>query len=113
MLKFYKLNNSIIFDKKDLDLEKVEIKETDAGEKHVPQVTINQNIVEVVVGSNLHPMTPEHYIEYIVLETDKGYYVKITKDLKEARCKHCLENDEKLLAVYSYCNLHGVYKNTL
>ena len=46
---------------------------TDAAqEKHVPVVEVNGNIVTVTVGSVLHPMQPEHYIEWISLHTKQG-----------------------------------------
>ena len=41
-------------------------------EKHVPVYEVNGNTVEVVVGSDLHPMTASHYIEWIALETKLG-----------------------------------------
>lgn len=41
-------------------------------EKHVPVVTISGNIVSVEVGAVLHPSTEEHYIQWILLQTDKG-----------------------------------------
>ena len=46
---------------------------TDAAqEKHVPVVEVSGNIVTVTVGSVLHPMQPEHYIEWISLHTKQG-----------------------------------------
>ncbi len=41
-------------------------------EKHVPEVKVDGNKVEVVVGSVPHPMVDEHYIMFIYLETEKG-----------------------------------------
>ena len=38
-------------------------------EKHLPVVTIEGNIVKVKVGSVEHPMTEEHHIAWIYLET--------------------------------------------
>ncbi|MBQ9730396.1 MAG: desulfoferrodoxin Dfx, partial [Clostridia bacterium] len=50
---------------------------TDAAqEKHVPVVTKKCKQVKVDVGSVTHPMSAEHYIEWIVMETEKGYQVK-------------------------------------
>jgi desulfoferrodoxin len=38
---------------------------TDAAqEKHVPVIEVNGNVVTVTVGSTLHPMTDEHYIQW-------------------------------------------------
>lgn len=87
---------------------------TDAAtEKHVPVVKVDGNKVAVEVGSTLHPMTPEHLIEWIVLETDKGYTVHHLTADAEPKTTFVLANDEKAVAVYEYCNLHGLWKKEL
>ena len=54
-------------------------------------------------------MADDHWIQWIVLETDKGVYRKTLNpgDIPEA--KFTL-TDEKLLAAYEYCNKHGLWK---
>ena len=43
---------------------------TDAAqEKHVPAVTVEGSLVKVDVGSVTHPMTAEHFIQWVVVET--------------------------------------------
>ena len=43
---------------------------TDAAvEKHVPVYQVEGNLVKVRVGSVEHPMLPEHYIEWVSLQT--------------------------------------------
>lgn len=84
---------------------------TDAAtEKHVPVVQINGNVVEVEVGSTLHPMTAEHLIEWIVLETNQGYSIHHLTADQEPKTSFVLGQDEKAVAVYEYCNLHGLWK---
>ncbi len=46
-----------------------------AVEKHVPVVKEEDGIVRVSVGSVEHPMTAEHYISHVVLETDAGIQI--------------------------------------
>ena len=54
-------------------LEEIKANTTDAAqEKHVPVVTIKDNVVEVSVGSVTHPMLDEHYITGIYIETKLG-----------------------------------------
>lgn len=84
-----------------------------ALEKHVPSVGRNRNIVCVTVGSVEHPMEDMHHIEFIVLETTKGFTVKYTY---YEGCNNCapracfnLGEGEEPVAVYEYCNLHGLY----
>lgn len=84
---------------------------TDAAvEKHVPVVSIKGNKVDVVVGSVIHPMTPEHFIQFIVLETEKGFQVKELTPSDEPKASFTLAEGEKIVAVYEYCNLHNLWK---
>ena len=46
-----------------------------AVEKHIPVGLIEGGEVKIQVGSTLHPMTEEHYISLIVIETNKGFKV--------------------------------------
>lgn len=81
-------------------------------EKHLPEVTKTANGIKVKVGSVLHPMIEEHYIDFIYVETEKGgQRVKLAiGDSPEA--EFCFIND-KPLAVYEYCNLHGLWKTEI
>ena len=84
---------------------------TDAAkEKHVPAVTVEGDKVVVNVGSVDHPMTPEHYIQFIMIETNLGkQYKGLTPDDKP-HAEFVLQDGEKLEAAYEYCNLHGLWK---
>ncbi|PYG89873.1 superoxide reductase [Ruminiclostridium sufflavum DSM 19573] len=83
-----------------------------AVEKHVPVVTSDGNKVTVKVGSVEHPMIPEHFIQWIYLETDKGYQIKYLKPEEKPEATFLL-NDEKAVAAYEYCNLHGLWKKEI
>lgn len=86
---------------------------TDAAlEKHVPQVSVDGDIVRVQVGSVLHPMLPEHHIAYIWLLTESGIQRKALDVGKEPKAEFALHG-EKPVAVYEYCNLHGLWKKEL
>lgn len=80
-----------------------------AGEKHVPYVTADNNLVHVQIGEVIHPMLPEHHIEWIYLETEAGGQLKYLPVDGQPIAEFTLHND-KLLAVYEYCNLHGLWK---
>lgn len=79
-----------------------------AMEKHVPQVNVDGNIVKVQIGEVIHPMLDNHYIEWILLETEKGFQIKYLKPHQEPKGEFILYED-RLLAVYEYCNLHGLW----
>ena len=48
-------------------------------EKHVPVYRVEDNIVHVTVGSDKHPMLPEHFIQWIAIKTKNGYQRKELK----------------------------------
>ena len=78
-------------------------------EKHVPAVTVDGANVHVQVGSVLHPMTPEHWITFICLETEQGYQIKqLTSDDQPVADFSVVEGDRPL-RVYEHCNIHGLW----
>ena len=80
-------------------------------EKHVPAFTVEGSIVKVKVGSVEHPMIEEHYIEWIALETEKGVQRKTLKAGDAPAAEFALTADDKVVAAYAYCNLHGLWKS--
>lgn len=87
---------------------------TDAAqEKHVPVVTVEGNKVTVNVGSAEHPMTEEHHIAFVILETDKGVQKKYLDKTGKPEAVFALVEGENPVAAYEYCNLHGFWKKEL
>ncbi len=80
-----------------------------SGEKHVSVVQVEDNSVFVNVGSVDHPMVPEHYIEWIYIQTEHGSQFKALQP-GECPCEVFNLKEDKLVAVYAYCNLHGLWK---
>ncbi|MBW2995625.1 desulfoferrodoxin, partial [Candidatus Woesearchaeota archaeon] len=79
-------------------------------EKHVPVVEKVEGGFLVKIGSEPHPMTPEHYIEWI--ELMKGDEVVVRKMLKPGDApefKFCCRAEK--VTARAYCNLHGLWKN--
>lgn len=83
-----------------------------SGEKHVPVVTVENGLVRVCVGSVNHPMLEEHSIEWVYLQTDKGGQRKSLKPGEAPEATFAL-SDETPVAVYAYCNLHGLWMTEL
>ena len=81
-------------------------------EKHVPVVTVDGDIITVDIGSAEHPMIPEHYIEWVYVLTENGGQRKALKPGQEPKAVFALK-DDKALAVYAYCNLHGLWVTKL
>ena len=84
-----------------------------ALEKHVPFVTVEGNKVKVQVGEVEHPMMPEHYIQFIALETKTGSQIKNLKAGDKPVAEFVLADGEEAVAVYEYCNLHGLWVKEL
>jgi superoxide reductase len=81
-----------------------------AAEKHIPVYEVKDNIVYVTVGSVEHPMLPEHYIEWIALQTKQGNQRKSLKPGEAPKACFALCEGDEVVAVYAYCNLHSLWK---
>ncbi|MCQ2056947.1 MAG: desulfoferrodoxin [Bacteroidaceae bacterium] len=82
----------------------------EVGEKHLPVETMtSRNVIQVNVGLEEHPMTQEHYIQFIAVETENGLLIRYLKpgDKPEARFSMGFA---KAVAIYAYCNVHGLWK---
>ena len=84
-----------------------------AGEKHLPVIEQSGSTITVSVGSVSHPMTAEHSIEWIYLETSLGGQRKALSPEVEPKAEFVLAEGEKAVAAYAYCNLHGLWKTQL
>ena len=83
---------------------------TDAAqEKHVPVVEVDGNKITVKVGSVAHPMTEPHLIEWIYLQTKKGGQHRYLTATDKPEAVFYIAEDDTPLAVYEYCNLHGLW----
>lgn len=81
-----------------------------AAEKHVPVYEVKDKKVYVSIGSIAHPMLPEHHIEWIAIQTKLGNQRKTLTAKDEPRACFSLCEGDEVLAVYEYCNLHGLWK---
>ena len=93
-------------------MQQIEPGTTEAsGEKHIPVYEVKNGTVHVTVGSVAHPMTKEHYIQWICLETDRAiqYAHMEPEDLPEATFS--IDNGDQVRAVYAFCNQHDLWRN--
>lgn len=81
-----------------------------AVEKHIPVAETNGNMVTVKVGAVEHPMIPEHFIQWVALETNQGCQIKYLKPETKPVATFALAEGEEVVGVYAYCNLHGLWK---
>ena len=105
------LGNDTTFTSEGSEMVELKANSTDAaGEKHVPVMTVEGNTVHVVVGSVLHPMTEEHSIQLIALETKQGVQRKALLPTDQPIADFVLAEGDEVVAAYEYCNLHGLWK---
>lgn len=81
-----------------------------SGEKHIPVYRVEGNTVHVTVGAAEHPMTKEHYIQWICLETEHGIQYAHLSPEDEPRAKFSLCEGDEVRAVYAFCNLHDLWR---
>ena len=81
-------------------------------EKHLPVVISSGKESTVTVGSVEHPMTDAHSIEWIYLQTQHGGQRKRLSTLDAPKAVFSLADDAPV-AVFAYCNLHGLWKTEL
>ena len=81
------------------------------SEKHIPIIKISGNPVSVTVGSKLHPSETAHYIEWILLQTDKGIQQKWLKPGNSPSVDFAVMTGERVQAAYEYCNIHKLWKS--
>lgn len=79
-----------------------------AAEKHVPVAVRKDGKIHVDVGSVAHPMTEQHFIEWIAVVADEGTERISLSPADEPKAVFC---DRKNAEVYAYCNLHGLWKS--
>lgn len=82
-------------------------------EKHLPVISVDGTTVTVKVGSIPHPAIPEHFIDFIYLETQKGGQRKQIGAGVAPEATFAITPDDKVVAAYAYCNIHGLWKTAL
>ena len=79
-----------------------------SGEKHLPVVERSGSTLTVTVGAVEHPMVDVHHIQWLYVETAQGGHIRYLHPGEAPRA-----GDETPVAVYAYCNLHGLWMTKL
>ena len=97
-------------------------KSKEAAVKHIPQIKVNKvcglvpenDCIDIIVriGETLHPMTPEHYIQFIDCYVDHKFRARtfLSPETNPAVIFH-LQNTTGKVQVVESCNLHGLWKS--
>ncbi|MDD3957362.1 MAG: desulfoferrodoxin family protein [Candidatus Izemoplasmatales bacterium] len=85
-------------------------KTMDTGnEKHLPVVErIAPNKIKITIGSVLHPMLEEHYIQWVFIVQDDTYQIKTLKPGDTPEWVATIKPEENI-KVYEFCNIHGLW----
>lgn len=84
------------------------IEDADA-EKHVPVCHFSDDTVTVSIGSKPHPMSKEHQILWICLQTTCGGHLCFLSPTDKPEAVFHLATGERPLRAYAYCNIHGLW----
>lgn len=77
-------------------------------EKHIPVVTIDGGKITATIGSVPHPMTAEHYIQWIYVCSNLGGQRKALKSGDKPETTFCVD-EGNICEVFAYCNIHGLW----
>ncbi len=78
------------------------------NDPHLPYVYQVDDRVLITIK---HPKGEEHHIEWIILETNKGFYKTNLEKNEEPTAIYILQKDEFIFNVYLYCNIHGLFRD--
>lgn len=77
-------------------------------ERHEPILNRGKNHVYVTIGYPDHVMNEEHHIDWLALETTEDVRIVYPR-LGKPVSVDCYPK-EPVIAVYAYCNQHGLWK---
>lgn len=82
------------------------------SEYHVPVVECeHDNKAKIRIGKDLHPMSADHYIQFVCVETCCSMQIHFFKPDDKPQIELCA--DCRITAVYAYCNIHGLWKTCM
>ncbi|MDA3851440.1 MAG: desulfoferrodoxin [Spirochaetaceae bacterium] len=81
-----------------------------ATEKHVPIIEKTKGGYIVTVGSTLHPMTEEHWIQWIELHVDGQILRQELTPADKPQATFSYSGEAKKVTAREFCNLHGLWK---
>lgn len=76
---------------------------------HIPATAVNGNLITVDIGKFPHPMTPEHHINWVYIQTERGGQRKNIRPGEAPAVVFSLAGDDKYLKTYAHCTLHGLW----
>ncbi|MCQ2565265.1 MAG: desulfoferrodoxin [Clostridia bacterium] len=92
------------------EMRKLEPQSIEAStEKHVPVIEDHEDWIHVRVGSTIHPMDANHYIQWIAVQTTRGFCIKYLEPGEKPEAIFCTGKD-RVINVWEYCTIHGLWE---
>ena len=95
------------------DMQRLAPSTSGASEKHQPIYEEKDGKITVSVATVEHPMSSEHYIQWVALKTNHGIMIKYLNPTDKPTVSFALAEGEHAESVYSYCNLHGLWHSNI
>ena len=83
----------------------------EGSERHIPIIEIGNTHTVVRIGMQLHPMTPEHRIEWMALTDGQRVEIQKLGLTTEPIAQFSLMNNSGKLRAYAFCNIHGLWSS--
>lgn len=94
-----------------MEMQEEKNEENEGMEKHIPVVSKTEKGYLVKVGSVLHPMEENHYIEWIEIIFGGKMYRKFLVAGQEPMAEFFLDAEKEDIVARAYCNVHGLWVN--
>jgi len=82
-------------------------------DSHVPVVAYVGRNLSVSIGVIPHPMTQDHYIQWVFMESSRGGQLCYMEPNKAPETNFILENGVVPYCVYAYCSQHMLWKHEI
>ena len=79
--------------------------------KHAPIIECDGNRTIVRVGMQLHPMEPEHRIEWIALTDGERVEIRKLGLTTKPEVEFAMTDKKCRLRAYAFCNIHGLWES--
>lgn len=84
-----------------------------AVEKHMPVLSVENGVLTVCVGEVEHPSMEAHWIPFVAVKAGDLVLRRSIKATEKPEAKFPLGDFKGEVEVYSWCNLHGIWKSTI
>ena len=94
------------------EMEELHLNQDDSlDDTHLPVIARRDGHLYAYAGAYEHPMEPDHYIEWLLLESEHSWRICSFQPHEEPKAE--FQPDEAVTAVYAYCSKDGLWKTEI